>query len=144
MNIGDDSEFKAALSFLSGATRRLVAARFAENVLALCPDPRVKGAIESAKRTDISAAELATLFQSAKAASVDSYTQCGHECDWNDQASHFVAEAGLACVRPEQPGDTVEEGRFPRAVRTDDPVDLPFDDLHVDIVERTHGAERLA
>jgi len=123
MNIGNDSEFKAALSFLSGATRRLVAARFAENVLSLCPDPRVKGAIESAKRTDISAAELATAFQSAKAASVESFTRCGRECDWNDQASHFVAEAGLACVRPEQPGanpawDAAMQARMARTCET--------------------------
>jgi hypothetical protein len=100
MNISNDSEFKAALSFLSGNTRRMVAARFAENVLALSQDARVKSAIESAKRADISDAELATAFQSAKAASVDSYTQCGHECDWNKQAGHFVAEAALASIKP--------------------------------------------
>ena len=104
MNISNDSEFKAALGFLFGANRRMVAARFAENVLSLSPDPRVKGAVEMAKRMDITDAELATAYQSAKAASVDSYTQCGHECDWNDQASHFVAEAGLACVKPAGPG----------------------------------------
>jgi hypothetical protein len=123
MNIGNDSEFKAALSFLSGAARRLVAARFAENVLALCPDARVKSAIDSAKRADITDAELAAVFQSAKAASVDSYTQCGHECDWNDQASHFVAEAGLACVKPAGPGnnpawDAAMQARMARTCET--------------------------
>jgi hypothetical protein len=40
-------------------------------------------------------------MHSAKAASVDSYTQCGHDCDWNKQTSHFVAEAALACFRPD-------------------------------------------
>jgi hypothetical protein len=123
MNIANDSEFKAALSFLSGATRRLVAARFAENVLSLCPDPRVKGAVESAKRTEITDAELVAAYQSAKAASVDSYTQCGHECNWNDQASHFVAEAGVACVKPDQPGanpawDAAMQARMARTCET--------------------------
>ena len=104
MKISNDSEFKAALSGLPKARQRQIAAQFAENVLALGPDSRVKGAIDSAKRTDITDAELAAAFQSAKAASVESFTRCGHECDWNDQAGHFVAEAGLACVQPAAPG----------------------------------------
>jgi hypothetical protein len=123
MEISNDSEFKAALSFLSGASRRLVAARFAENVLALGPDARVKNAIDSAKRTDITDAELGAAFQSAKEASVESFTRCGHECDWNDQAGHFVAEAGLACVQPVQPGsnpawDAAMQARMARTCET--------------------------
>ncbi len=64
----------------------------------------MKGAIDSAKRADITEEELASAVQSAKAASVDSYTQCGHDCDWNSQASHFVAQAVLACLKPSEPG----------------------------------------
>jgi hypothetical protein len=104
MTIDNDSDFKAALGELPRVGQRLVAARFAENVLALSKDPRVKAAINLAKRTDIIEDELAAAYQSAKAASVDSYTQCGHECDWNKQAGHFVAEAALACVKPVEPG----------------------------------------
>jgi hypothetical protein len=123
MEISNDSEFKTALSFLSGAARRLVAARFAENVLELGPDPRVKNAIDSAKRTDITDAELAAAFQSAKAASVESFTRCGRECNWNDQAGHFVAEAGLACVQPAAPGsnpawDAAMQARMARTCET--------------------------
>jgi len=123
MEIGNDSEFKAALSFLSAATRRLVAARFAENVLELWPDARVRNAIDSARRTDITDAELGAAFQSAKAASVESFTRCGHECDWNDQAGHFVAEAGLACVQPAEPGrnpawDAAMQARMARTCET--------------------------
>ena len=123
MNIGNDGEFKAALSYLSGAARRLVAARFAENVLALSRDARVKSAVTAAKRADIADAELAAAYQSAKAASVDSYTQCGHECDWNDQASHFVAEAAVACVKPAEPGanpawDAAMQARMARTCET--------------------------
>lgn len=100
MNISNDIEFKAALGKFAGARQRQIAARFAESVLALCTDHRLKTAIGSAKRVDATKDELATAFQSAKAASVDSYTQCGHDCNWNKQASHFVAEAALACFRP--------------------------------------------
>jgi len=93
MNISNDTEFKAALGEMSSALQRQVAARFAESVLVLCKDHRLKGAIDSAKRADISEDELAAAFRSANAVSVDSYTQCGHDCNWNTQASHFVAQA---------------------------------------------------
>ena len=100
MDINDDSDFKAALSDFSPAQQRMVAARFAENVLELTKDARIKRAIDTAKLANISDEELGTAFQFAKAASVDSYTQCGHECDWNKQAGHFVAEAALASIKP--------------------------------------------
>ena len=123
MKISNDSEFKAALSRLPGAAQRQVAARFAENVLVLGPDARVKGAIDSAKRTDITEAELAAASRSAKAASIESFTRCGHECNWNDQAGHFVAEAGLACVKPAKPGgnpawDAAMQARMARTCET--------------------------
>ena len=100
MAIENDSDFKSALNGLSRAKQRVVAARFVENVLALSKDARVKSAINVAKRTDFTDDELDTALQSAKAASVDSFTKCGHECDWSDQTGHFVAEAALACVKP--------------------------------------------
>jgi hypothetical protein len=100
MTINNDSEFKAALNGLSRAGQRQVAARFAESVLVLSKDARVKNAIEAAKRTDISKDELDDAYMAAKKASVDSFTQCGKECDWNSQAGHFVAQAALACLEP--------------------------------------------
>jgi len=123
MNISNDSEFKAALSFLSGTNRRRVAAHFSENVLSLSKDARIKGAIDAAKRADITPAELAAAYQTARAASVESYTRCGRECNWNDQASHFVAEAGVACVQPDKPGanpawDAAMQARMARTCET--------------------------
>jgi hypothetical protein len=100
MTIENDSDFKAALDNLPPAKRRMAAALFTESVLALCHDGRVKNVVESAKRSNFSDADLGTAFQFAKAASVDTYTQCGHECDWNKQAGHFVAEAALASIKP--------------------------------------------
>lgn len=120
MAIDNDSDFKAALDDLSRAGQRLVAARFAENVLALSQDPRVKATINLARRNDIIEEELAAAQQSAKAARVDSYTQCGHDCDWNKQAGHFVAEAALDCVKPVEPGDNAawEAAMHARMART--------------------------
>jgi hypothetical protein len=100
MTINNDSEFKATLNSLPGNRQRQLAARFAESVLVLSNDVRVKNAIEAAKRTDIGDDELDAAYKAAKKASVDSFTQCGKECDWNSQAGHFVAQAALACLEP--------------------------------------------
>jgi len=104
MSIDNDSEFKLALNNLSRIERRLVAARFAENVLALSNDPRLKAAINATKQIELGDKELDAAHQSAKAARVDSFTRCGSECDWSNQSGHFVAEAVLACVKPQEPG----------------------------------------
>ncbi len=100
MSISNDSEFKSALNRLTPVQQRMVAARFTENVLSLCEDPRVVAAVNAAKRPDISEAELSVVFQAAKTASVETYTQCGKEADWRNQAGHFVAKAALLCVTP--------------------------------------------
>ncbi len=104
MNIRSDSDFKGALNRLALAEQRQIAARFSEGVLPLCKDPRVAAAVHAALRPDITDDELARLYQSARSACVDSYTQCGHVADWLNQAGHFVAEAATACVMPAERG----------------------------------------
>jgi hypothetical protein len=99
MAISSEREFKAALEGLSVPRQRQVAARFAESVLGLCRDVRVAGAVSAAKRPDITDPELAAMYQAAKTASVESFTQCGHETDWAAQAGHFVSKAAMACVQ---------------------------------------------
>lgn len=101
MSITNDSEFKAALAALPLARQRQAAARLVENVLGLTGDPRAKAAVYAAKRADISGPELEVVYMAAKTASVESYTHCGQEGDWNGQAGHFAAEAAMACVAPE-------------------------------------------
>ncbi|MDD5366755.1 MAG: hypothetical protein PHR30_15565 [Gallionellaceae bacterium] len=100
MTIGNDKEFKAALAGLDPARQRQVAARFVGSVLALCGDVRVAGAVNAAKRPDITEVELGAMYLAAKAASVESYTQCGRETDWSAQAGHFVCKAAVNCVKP--------------------------------------------
>ncbi len=119
MAIHDDVEFKVALDGLSIGQRRVAAARFAENVLTLSGDARIKVALAAARRDDVSDAELGAALQAAQAASVDSYTQCGHECDWNKQAGHFVAEAALASVKPDKRSNAAwEAAMHARMART--------------------------
>lgn len=117
MAITSDSELKAALGDLSRAGQRLLAARFVESVLALSSDVRVKNAVAAARRSDITEDELAAALQSAKAASVDSYTQCGSECDWNSQAGHFVAQAALACLGDNAAWEAAMHARMARTCR---------------------------
>jgi hypothetical protein len=100
MAITNDKDFKAALAKLSPIEQRQVAARFVQRVFALSGDVRVKAALDMALRPDISDAELAVISHAANTARVESYTQCGKETDWNDQAGHFVAKAAATCVRP--------------------------------------------
>ncbi len=100
MTISNDLEFKNILARLNLAQQRQLGARFVENVLALCMDPKVKSALDIAARANAGADELEAALAAAKKASVDSFTQCGKECDWHTQSGHFVAEAALACLKP--------------------------------------------
>lgn len=123
MIFNNDSEFKTALKRLSASEQRQIAARFVESVLPLSSDPRVTAAAHAALRTDITDDELAVLYQAAKAACVDSYTQCGHVTDWLNQAGHFVAEAASACVMPAERGvnlawDAAMRARMARTCET--------------------------
>jgi hypothetical protein len=100
MTISNDAEFRTSLEQLPRAAQRQLAARFTQSVLALSTDARVKHVVATAMRSDITEDELDAALSSAKKASVDSFTQCGKECDWASQAGHFVAEAALACLKP--------------------------------------------
>lgn len=126
MAIRNDSEFKAALNALSAPQQRQVAARFVAEVLPLCRDARVKAAVDFAGRGDVSEAELSGVFQSANAARVESFTQCGAECDWHGRAGHFVAEAAVACVKPAERGGSIawEAAMDARMARTSEAVAL--------------------
>ncbi len=100
MSTHNDSDFKAAVNGLDLARQRQVAAAFVVSVSNLSSDPRVKAAVNAARRADISGAELEVAYAAAKTASVESYTHCGQEGDWMGQAGHFTAEAAMNCVAP--------------------------------------------
>jgi hypothetical protein len=118
--LSNDREFKEKLAGLSLIQQRQVASRFVQRVASLSNDFRIKTALDAAERADVSDAELAGACQGAKTASVESYTQCGHECDWNSQAGHFVAQAAVACVRPATEGENLawESAMSARMART--------------------------
>jgi hypothetical protein len=120
MTIHNDAEFKSALTALDPARQRRAAARFVERVLDLSGDVRVRAAVEAAQRGDLAEAEREVLFQAANSARVESFTQCGRECDWSNQAGHFVAKAAVACVKPAGVGESIawEAAMHARMART--------------------------
>ena len=116
----NDKEFKAKLVALPIAHQRHVAAGFALRVLPLSDDFRLKSAVELAQRADVSDAELASAYQAANTARVESFTRCGKETDWTAQAGHFVAKSVVACVRPAAEGENLawEAAMSARMART--------------------------
>jgi hypothetical protein len=100
MTISNDKQFKAALAALNDAERRHMATLLVEQVLDLCDDSRVRGALDLARRADAGSAELSVVAAGVNSARVESYTQCGHDTNWTCQAGHFVARAAQECVKP--------------------------------------------
>ena len=98
--IDNDTAFKQALEALPPDDKRRIASRFVEGVLDLCDDFRVRQAVSAAGAASAAGDELGLAYQGAKAATVESYTACGHETEWLGQAGHFVAAASAAATQP--------------------------------------------
>lgn len=100
MTIHNDQEFKQALSALSIAEQRVLAARFVASVAYLITDPLITRALNLAKDENYSDTELNELYKSVKSLAVKTYTACGDDADWPAQAAHFVATATRAFLTP--------------------------------------------
>ncbi|MEN8205277.1 MAG: hypothetical protein ABFS24_04605 [Pseudomonadota bacterium] len=98
--INNDSEFRIALDALDPARQRQVAARFVENVLALCSDERIARVLRVAGNSESSEDALAEALKTARATTFDCHTRCGSEGDWAEQAGYFVARAATAALTP--------------------------------------------
>jgi len=99
--IGNDRELRIALDGLTPQQQRVLGGRFVASVLALCEEESVGRAVDVAMNPEASEAALAAAYRDAKAVSVKSYTACGKDADWLEQAAHFVAAAATACLVPE-------------------------------------------
>ncbi len=98
--ISNEIEFRRALATLDFTQQREVGARFVENVLALSNDERIKSAVSVALNPEASAGEIEFALKTTKRVVLERYTNCGADCDWNEQASCFVARAASACLSP--------------------------------------------
>ena len=105
MTIHNDQEFKQALSELSVADQRILAAKFVGSVTHLNPDPVIERALKVVQETpqakiSLANSEFDEVYKSIKSLSVKTYTACGGDADWLAQAAHFVATATKACLTP--------------------------------------------
>jgi hypothetical protein len=98
--ITNDTEFRRALKKLDMEQLREVGAALVGSVLHLNNDKRVARAVDVAKNR-ASDDELLVAYKAARVATVDSRTRCGADCNWEEQAAHFVARASAAMVAPE-------------------------------------------
>ncbi|CAK0748601.1 hypothetical protein CCP4SC76_1960008 [Gammaproteobacteria bacterium] len=63
-------------------------------------DHRVRRALEVIKRPDRGDGEMRDAFHDARAHVVETYSVCGKEFDFPEQASHFVATALAEALNP--------------------------------------------
>ena len=98
--ISNDHELRGALNLLPAAQQRIMGARFAQGVMHLCQDERVRRAAETALAGDAGEDELEDAFKAAKSYAIKTYTDCGKDTDWLAQADHFVAAAVAAALTP--------------------------------------------
>lgn len=98
--ISNEIEFRRALAELDFDQQREVGARFVENVLALSDDERIRSAVRVALNPEASAGEIEFALKATKRVVLERYTNCGADCDWNEQAACFVARAASACLSP--------------------------------------------
>jgi len=101
VKVTNDTEFREVLKQLDAAQKREIGALFVDSVRSLTTESRVNRAMQVAHDKNASAEELEDVFKEVKRAMIDSRTRCGADCDWDDQAVHFVARAATAVVAPE-------------------------------------------
>ncbi|MBK1617156.1 hypothetical protein U5801_13385 [Lamprobacter modestohalophilus] len=99
--ISNDKALRDLLEQLSVEQQRLLGLRFAQSLIHLSRDERVKRAIEIGLRPDASESELEDAYRGAKAWSTKTYTDCGKDTDWLAQGDHFVAAAVAAALTPD-------------------------------------------
>ncbi len=100
--IENDYDLREALDGLSPDRQRQLGGFFVESVLHLCKDPRVQKAVAVTASSTSSPVELADAFTAAKSYARRTYTACGTDAHWLEQADHFVAAAAAAALLPEE------------------------------------------
>ncbi len=98
--IANDHQLRAALNTLSPKEQRLMGGRFAASVMHLCLNERVRRAGQLALDPDADPTALDDALKASKAHSVKTYTDCGKDTNWLEQADHFVAAAVVAALTP--------------------------------------------
>jgi hypothetical protein len=104
VDINNDTTFRDALIKLEPVEARIVGAKFVESVVPLADDQRLRRIVDVASSKEATEEELDVSRKLAKSIMVDTYTRCGADGDWNEQAGYFVARAAAACLAPIEKG----------------------------------------
>jgi len=99
-SIRTDQDLRRALEGLSPERQRQLGGHFVQSVLHLCQEPRVDRAVATAIDPKSSPADLQDAFIAAKSYARKTYTACGTDAQWLEQADHFVAAAAAAALLP--------------------------------------------
>lgn len=99
-NITNDSELRHFIDSLSFEQQRALGVKFAESVIDLTQDPRLKKALATAVTPGVSVPEVDEAYKTAKEISIATFTACGRDADWMAQAEHFAAAALQAALAP--------------------------------------------
>jgi len=99
--INNDQDLRDLLEKLPVDQQRIIGLRFAQSLIHLSQDERVKRAIETGLRADATGPELDDAYRAAKAWATKTYTDCGKDTDWLAQGDHFVAAAVAAALTPD-------------------------------------------
>jgi len=99
--ISNDKDLRDLLEGLPVDQQRRIGLKFAESLVHLSREERVKRAIDTGLREDVSASELEDAYRAAKAWATKTYTDCGKDTDWLAQADHFIAAATAAALTPD-------------------------------------------
>jgi len=106
--ITNDKQLHAMFETLDLEQQRLLAVQFVKNIIYLSSDPRIEKALGIVENADMNRDDLLSAYKQVKTIATKSYTDCGSETDWNEQAEHFVASAAMACLTPE---NLITEGK---------------------------------
>lgn len=100
--IRNDHDFRDVLDSLSPDRQRELGGRLVQSILHLCNEPRVRKAVETAISPESTPADLQDAYSAAKSYARKTYTACGTDAHWLEQADHFVAAAAAAALLPEE------------------------------------------
>jgi len=99
--IKNDKQLREQMDSLDIVQQRQLAVLFIKSLDNLNVDVQIKKAVDIAENPKSSEDDLLAAYKQVKTIATKTYTDCGSETDWKQQAKHFVATAAMACLTPE-------------------------------------------
>jgi len=100
--ISNDKQLRSKLDSLDIEQQRILGAQFVRSIIHLSSDNRIGKALDIAENARSLEEEQFNAYKMLKTIATKSYTDCGSETDWIEQAEHFVASAAMACLTPDR------------------------------------------